>query len=273
MDKQCLSHQLTDEERADFEAQGYLIIRNALPKDIVSRAKAALDKVEAKHRKQHGLTSDEHMNHLDAIGEDDVLLELLDWPTTFPKVWGALGPYIQLYHSHYIVTPPLPEGREKKRLGWHQDSGRLNNDIESDPRPRISVKIGFFLTDASKPGRGNFHVLPGSHLSNTLPTESSEAISVLVSAGDAVMFDRRVWHAGSQNFSEITRKVLFFGYSYRWLKPRDDMTVEHYMERSDPIRRQLLGASPTGGFGFTSPEDEDIPLKQWLERQGILPGA
>ena len=43
------------------------------------------------------------------------------------------------------------------------------------------------------------------------------------------------------------------------------MTVEHYMEHSDPIRRQLLGASPNGGFGYTSPSDEDVPLRTWLK--------
>ena len=53
------------------------------------------------------------------------------------------------------------------------------------------------------------------------------------------------------------------GYSYRWLRPRDDMTVEHLMDRCDPIRKQLLGAS-TGGFGYTSPSEEDVPLKDWI---------
>ena len=67
------------------------------------------------------------------------------------------------------------------------------------------------------------------------------------------------------NVSRFARKILFFGYSYRWLRPRDDMTVGHYLERADPIRRQLLGASPTGGMGYTSPTDEDVPLKGWLE--------
>jgi hypothetical protein len=56
---------------------------------------------------------------------------------------------------------------------------------------------------------------------------------------------------------------MFMGYSYRWLRPRDDMTVEHYLRRADPIRRQLLGASANGGLGFTSPQEEDVPLKLW----------
>ena len=82
-------------------------------------------------------------------------------------------------------------------------------------------------------------------------------------------FDRRLWHAAGRNVSDVTRKVLFYGYSYRWLKPRDNMTVDHYMANADPVRQQLLGASPNGGFGFTSPVDEDVPLKSWLsERLG-----
>jgi ectoine hydroxylase len=80
-----------------------------------------------------------------------------------------------------------------------------------------------------------------------------------------VIFDRQLWHTATPNASEMTRKGLFYGYSYRWLRPRDNMTVAHYMDRSDPIRQQLLGAAPTGGKGFSSPLDEDVPLRTWME--------
>jgi|TARA_Y100000310_G_scaffold161476_1_gene161348 hypothetical protein len=272
MDKSCLQYCLTDAERNAFERDGYLIVRGALPEQMISALSLALDAMETKYRAVRSLGPGERFNHLDAIGENDLFLELIDWPKTFPKVWGILGWHIQLYHSHFIVTPPLPERDEirEARLGWHQDSGRLNLDLETEPRPRISLKVGFFLTDTSEPDRGNFHVIPGSHLKNRLdlPDDHTEehpkAVPVLAAAGDAVLFDRRIWHAGGHNRSRITRKVLFYGYSYRWLKPRDNMTVAHYMDRSDPVRRQLLGESPHGGFGFTSPSDEDVPLKQWL---------
>jgi hypothetical protein len=70
--------------------------------------------------------------------------------------------------------------------------------------------------------------------------------------------------------SNITRKVLFYGYSYRWLRPRDNMTVAHFMERCDPIRQQLIGASHMGGMGYTSPCDEDVPLEAWLKEHITL---
>jgi ectoine hydroxylase-related dioxygenase (phytanoyl-CoA dioxygenase family) len=170
------------------------------------------------------------------------------------------------------VTPPLPPGHEppKKRLQWHQDSDRLNRDLETHPRPRISLKVGYFLTDTTAPGAGNMMVLPGSHLQDglSLPedgvSDPAGAVPIRVKPGAAIFFDRRVWHTPSPNCSDQTRKALFYGYSYRWLRPRDDMTVAHLMERCDPIRRQLLGASPTGGYGYTSPTDEDVPLRGWL---------
>src|SRR5262249_43126961 len=153
------------------------------------------------------------------------------------------------------VTPPLPPEPEqpKKRLGWHQDSGRLNLDLETNPRPRISIKVAYFLTDTREARRGNFYVIPGSHLQNKVEfpedgvSEPEGATPVCVAPGTAVYFDRRLWHSASPNYSEVTRKVLFYGYGYRWLRPRDDMTVAHFMDRCDPIRKQLLGASPSGG--------------------------
>ena len=48
------------------------------------------------------------------------------------------------------------------------------------------------------------------------------------------------------------------------------MTVDHYLPGADPIRRQTArGEPPTAVFGYTSPTDDDVPLKTWLaERLG-----
>ncbi|MCY3724357.1 MAG: phytanoyl-CoA dioxygenase family protein [Candidatus Poribacteria bacterium] len=272
MNPLCLEHCLTETEKQQFEDNGFFAVEDAIPQEMVDRLVAAVDRVGAAHLGKNELPSDARFNLLDFVGRDDSFIELLDWPTTFPKVWGILGWNIKLYHSHLIVLPPLPiEERDKfQRLGWHQDSGRLNFELEGEPRPRISLKVAFFLTDTSVPGRGNFSVVPGSQKSNTLempddPTADPEgAISVFAKPGTAVFFDRRLWHAAGRNSSDITRKVLFYGYSYRWLQPRDDMTVEHYMDRSDPIRQQILGKS-TGGHGFTSPSEKDVPLRAWIQ--------
>ena len=276
MNEAHLQHRLTAEERKSFDENGFFIVRGALDSGTVESLLEATEELEGAQRPNYeakGLKPHQPLNVLDFMGKDERFLPMIDWPKTFMKVVDILGWHIQLYHSHVIFTPPLPEAaRDRKhRLGWHQDSGRINIDIESEPRPRISLKVGFFITDTMSTDRGNFHVVPGSHLRNKLElpddpeADPPDAVPVRTAPGDAVFFDRRLWHAAGRNMSNVTRKALFYGYSYRWLKPRDDMTVEHYMADADPVRKQLLGASPNGGFGYTSPTDEDVPLKTWLE--------
>ena len=267
MDAACLDHRLTAGERRQFDEQGCFVVRNVLSPDLVTRLEAAADRLDAENRPPGDTRP---INHIDCIGYDDAFLALLDWPKTIAKVIDILGWHIQLYHSHVMVTPPLPAGYRSKprRIGWHQDSGRLNLDLEGSPR--VSIKVGYFLTDTSEVDRGNFHFIPGSHLQKPLEfpesdvEEHPDSTPIRAAAGDAVFFDRRLWHARGRNRSNVTRKVVFFGYSYRWLRPRDNMTVDRYLAGADPIRRQLLGASPTGGFGYTSPSEEDIPLRAWL---------
>ena len=290
MDTTCFDYCLTEDEHREFEKNGFFIVENVLPQGMVKDLTTVVDRLDAQYRSTEDSTDQrvpgtidpnrppaelvgpyDRLNLMDFVGKDEIFLELLDWYKTFPKVWGILGWNIQLYHSHMTVTPPGPPdaGEAKKRLGWHQDSARLNHELETIPQPRISLKVAFFLTDTTEEGRGNFYVLPGSQLRKTpeFPSDGvsdpEEALAVKAPSGSAVFFDRRLWHSASPNYSNIPRKVLFYGYSYRWLRPRDDMTVDHFMDRCDPIRQQLLGAS-TGGHGYTSPTDEDVPLKLWL---------
>ena len=75
------------------------------------------------------------------------MVELVDWPTTFPKLWGILGWNIYLYHSHIDVTPAESTHHQNWHVAWHQDSMRVNDEIECHPRPRLSLKIGYYLTD------------------------------------------------------------------------------------------------------------------------------
>ena len=151
-----------------FDDNGFLHVKGALSSELVGRLLVAGDRANAWAREQKGMAPDEgRLNLLDFIGLDDAFLELLDHPTTFPKVWGLMGWHISLYHSHMIYTPPAPPAAEplaplSAQGGWHQDSGRLNNDLEGSPRPRVSMKVGYFLTDASSEGTG-FQVIPGSH--------------------------------------------------------------------------------------------------------------
>ena len=259
MNLECLQHCLTEDERAKFERDGFLVVENALPDTMIADLIQAVDRVKPGDG---------------GLGRDDLFLELVDWPTTFPKVFGILGWNIYVYYTQILITPPLNEEQRananNERRFWHQDSDRVNADIEPGPQPRLSVKVGFFLTDLTEGGRGNFTIIPGSHRKRELDfpldgvSNPKGVMEIKAPAGTAVIFDRRLWHVGGpRNFSNITRKAFMMGYSYRWFRVRDEMAVSHYMERSDPIRRQLLGAQ-TGPKGPSAPKDEDVPLRAWM---------
>ena len=270
MDLHSLEHQLTADESAAFERDGFIVVDDALSAAELADCARVVDDLSRKEREAKSLAPAERVDMRDIVGRHPLLLELVDWPTTTPKVWGVLGWNIAIYHTLYMEAPPeVPAGSPLGQLGWHRDTGVMNRDIETNPQPMMSVKVAFFISDCSEPGRANFWAVPGSHLHGPVMrpddgTQPEGAVPIMVRAGAALLFDRRLWHASSPNSSQITRKVLFYGYGYRWLRPRDDQTVEHLFAQADPIRRQLLGHAPTGNYGYSSPTEKDVPLRTWL---------
>jgi len=59
------------------------------------------------------------------------------------------------------------------------------------------------------------------------PPDPPAAIGIPLSPGDAVIFDRRLFHSEPLNPFKGTwpRRMVFLGYSQRWLRTRDEMTA------------------------------------------------
>jgi ectoine hydroxylase len=273
METSCLQYSLTEEERRQFNETGYLIVENALSPEQVEALTVEVDRISDQKYKE-GHDAHKALFYTDFVKDHQLFLDLVTYEKTLPKVWDLLGWNIYLYHTHMIVTPPSGQEQSDRTFGWHQDSGRVNMEMESHPRPRLSLKVAYFLSDLSVAGRGNFWIVPNSHLMDTmlLPEDRmgqpEGAIPVCVKPGTAVFFDRRLWHAASTNWSDVTRKVLFYGYGYRWIRRKDDMTMDGLLEKSDPIGRQMLGDGLNCN-GYYTPTDGDVPLKVWLEKQGL----
>ncbi|MGX6603559.1 phytanoyl-CoA dioxygenase family protein [Micromonosporaceae bacterium Da 78-11] len=276
---------ITSEQRAEFGRQGVLVIRNALTEDHRARLEDAVDRVYAEEKTAGRVRPDGTLHLLGFLTRAEEFGELLTLPTTFPYVWGLAGWNIYTHHNHLDVTPPSPADRTPS-WGWHQDGYRQNSDPQSpdptQPRPMFSLKIGYVLSDLSRTGRGATKVIPGSHLRNTLDrpadgTEPRGATEITAEPGDCFIFDRRLWHSRSPNHSAVTRKILFVGYTYRWIRPLDDMPIDHageWWSNRTPVQRQLLGeATHTAnhwGVGWDGYIDEQIPLRKELHSRDLL---
>jgi ectoine hydroxylase len=255
----CVSAVVTD-RRTAFERDGYVVLTDVLSGVELRRLSDAVGRVWNANGPQNGAV----LHELAFLGLDRSFLELVDHPAVLPLVLDLLGWNIYVYHCHLDVHPPQPPP-PSLQWRWHQDGGRQNVDLES-PRPRLSVKAGYFLTDVRSPDDGAMCVIPGSHVRDVLerPTDPLErppgAIPLLVDAGSVVVFDRRLWHARGDNVGRRTRRVLFYAYTYRWIRLRDDPRLDVMLLADlSPVQRQLLGAGTdsTGWF----PGDDDVPLR------------
>jgi ectoine hydroxylase len=272
---------MTAEQRDRFERDGYLVLPDVLTAAEVSFYTEVVDRTYDRAASAGGLRDDRSLHLLSAVTASPELAGLIDHPRTFPLVWAMLGWNIHIYHSHIDVHPQLRK-RRPFWWHWHQDGGRQNRELETDPRPRMSVKVAYWLSDVSVPGRGNLTLVPGSHTANWLPGPQRRdhrwpapdgAIEVTAKPGDAVFFDRRIWHARSDNHSPVTRKAVFFGYTYRWVSVRDDVAGlpgEGWWRWLTPVQQQLLGDGDGSGDDRWGHYPENTPLYLELRERGLL---
>jgi ectoine hydroxylase len=273
---------MTAGQRAAFERDGYLVLPGVLHEADVAAHRRALDELHRAAARAGRLGDGESLHLLDAVAHCPQLLPLVDHPQVFGLVWSLLGWNLHIYHSHVDVHPGVDPGRVPYRFLWHQDGGRQNRELESDPRPRLSVKVVYWLSDLTTPGRGNLKVVPGSHRANSIDgpprrdvpwPDPPGAVEITAAPGDALLFDRRLWHTRSPNPSRVTRRAAFFAYTYRWVRARDHHDSNEPVDPPalTPVRRQLLGllAGKDGdhAWGFTP---EVVPLYRALEAAGHL---
>lgn len=271
MDTTWLEYCATDAQLKAFNDEGYLIVENALAPEMVDALEEVADRIDAQARAANGLAPHALMSKFRTVIEDDIFLELLDNKKVFPLLWDILGWNIQLYISHLIMYPPEPSDTPRLQKGahWHQDGGRPVPEMER-PHPRLSLKVSYWLSDVMHRDNGAMRIIPGSHKLDTRPPQTDAegdpggAIDLLVKRGTAVLFDRRMWHSRGRNYSDATRKVLFMGYSYRWLRGLDyNLMLPDILDKCDAIRRQLLGDG-VDIKGWWQPTDADVPLKTWI---------
>jgi ectoine hydroxylase-related dioxygenase (phytanoyl-CoA dioxygenase family) len=266
------SELVTGQERERFDEDGFLLVPGALDAGTTAELLGVALEADTRFRAEPEVTPFHVLNRHDLVAGDERWLPLVDWPATFPIVCGLLGWNIQLFHTQLLVTPPAPAGSPTGAYGWHQDNNRMNLDLDlgGGVQPMISVKVGYFLTDLPDDDMGNLHVVPGSHRRGRpevpVGAQPPGAVAVTARAGDAIVFDRRLWHAASTNCSRHTRVFATFGYAHRWVRPKSAMQHGALAGRVDPVRRQLLGWASSAN-GWFDPTDEDVPLRAWIRQR------
>lgn len=267
---------LTTEQRQSFDDDGFLVVRDVLDKQTVEqlieagdrRARAFLNKPELLEKEEH--------NHLDlrpGLLKEKAIFSLLTHSPTVPLVVQLLSPNIQLHSLTLIYKRPVnPEGTPFRR-GWHRDI-RIPKDLGHRDLPRVGIKICYCLTDFHEPNSGMTLFARKTHLSpealkirkGKIDPEGVEVCDLKLNAGDAVLFENRIFHTAAPNRSDRTSKVLMYGYAYRWMKPEVYLETpdETLLQKADPITRQLLG-------GYRDVDTVPWALQRWAKTHGVEP--
>jgi hypothetical protein len=190
------------------------------------------------------------------LDDDPMFLELLDWPAIWPYVTGLLNERPH-HHASDAIVEYGPKGRG---MGWHLDGHDSGYRGLGRPIPLLQLKIGYYLTDMTEPGRGNLCVIPGSHkaLHDPDPDDLKRtdlfpgAVQVCAPAGTAILFHNALWHsAGPWTKDDGARIMLYYAYEHPWMIA----SQEHWGYRKEfynslpPERRKLFH-----GFLFDPPE-------------------
>jgi ectoine hydroxylase len=258
----------------ELERRGYTIVPDALTDEQVQRYSAGMDRALKAHAGRTREEPEKRRTQLYGIPAlDPVLVEPLTTSSTLPVVCAFLGWNIHLHHSHLDVTRPLPPG-EASSYRWHRDMQSTTYTLPP-PLPLLSIKVGFFLTDVLTTDRGSLLVIPGSHRSaevqraEDFQQNQPTAVPILAKAGSAIIMDARTWHTVGKNQSDVIRKMIYYAYTYRWVRPSEAILMPDAAALT-PVERQLLGAS-TSDQGFHFPLDEDVPLRTLVHEAGIVP--
>ena len=251
---------LTERERFMFESSGYLIIPGALsPREV----QACLD---AAHRAHEPLGTNQ-WRQIGHLYETEPAIEaLIDHPSILPKVRALMGDYFILQSTWCTLQPG-----NSKAGRYHQDgSGIYEFRKLAVPTPLVQLRVGYFLTDQSRPDMGNMIVIPGSHTTQmTIPKDlipeeddlpTREAI--LGKPGDALLFHQGIFHRTGANRVAQDRYIMHIVYAPPWLITSDrEKNDPAFLEHTTPLRRALVGefSQPEEPFGkgYTRPPFEE----------------
>ena len=204
---------------------------------------------------------------------EEALFALVANDSTVPLVVQLLGPNIHLHSTTLIYKRPEHPDAPTFRRGWHRDI-RIPRDLGHQSLPMVGIKICYCLTDFHQPNSGMTLMARGSHLRDTplaLPKGQVDPADVEVcdlrmNAGDAFLFENRIFHTATPNRSNRVSKVLMYGYAYRWMKTEVYLEIsdKQYLAKADPITRQLLGE-------YRDVDTQPWALQGWAKRHGVLP--
>jgi phytanoyl-CoA hydroxylase len=260
--KEGAAYELTEEQKAFFNENGYLIIKGLLSKDKIDKYTERLIDVcngDVEPAKNMLVMKDvmiakgkvktdkqvERIQKLQDVQEDQVFRDLLTEPEVLDVAENFCGKNMKTIHNMVINKPPNVDGRHP----FHQDQLYFPFGPDEDI---IGCWIAFQNTSKEN---GTLAVIPGSHKSPVLEHGDIKNIDnlnlayfgalgedigierrvhVVAEPGDALFFHTHLLHGAGRNRSEGFRRVYIVHYASSDCRFRENgeamAAIRHYTQ-------------------------------------------
>lgn len=272
-------NRLSKSMRQQWQEQGYLHLKNVIPRDEIAGYLEAADEVIEQYEADNSELREKGAYPISAVlFQTGGMDRLMDHPNLFAIILDIMGPYLQIMGSEIYVR--YPGG---KMPSWHTDAGRSLGQIRVTPDSLpLNFKIQFFLTDILEEDRANFCLVPGSHR-RQMPRDGLKrpggnlgigreappgAIQMIAEAGDCAIFPNTMWHAVSPNNSDAVRRSFTLRYGQMWCRPFDyEKCPEEVLARMTPRRRRMMGdlGESYTATDYFKPRDQIEVIMEGLE--------
>ncbi|MFJ7792651.1 phytanoyl-CoA dioxygenase family protein [Pseudomonas sp. NPDC096950] len=188
-------------DRKQLHRDGYALLRRAIPAEWLGDLRAVFDT---------GVKPSEQWPVPRGVGwrcsmlDDDSTVQAV---CCLPKLLAVVG---ELIGERFFLSQV--EGREPLAGGGHQ---LLHRDLSAQRPGDIAIALAFF--DDYGPGNGATRIVPGSHRPEPgAPpfdfNDESRSLQLSGSAGDILVFDVDLVHAGSLNLNGARRRSILISY-------------------------------------------------------------
>jgi hypothetical protein len=266
---------LTPEQLRAFNDDGFLVVRKALNRAQIDSLIEGGDRLADAFLKKPVVMDRPEFNHIDlrpGLFEEPALLDLVGFAPTISLLAQLLSPNIHLHSTALIYKRPENPDAPTFRRGWHRDI-RIPEDLGNSGLPRVGIKVCYCLTDFHRGDAGMTLMARGTHVRQEplvirrgeSDPEGVEVCDLRLDAGDALLFENRIFHTAAPNRSDRVSRVIIYGYSYRWMKPEVylDPPDERYLAGANLILRQLLG-------GYRDIDTQPWALQEWVRANGVI---
>ena len=251
-----------------FDLRGYLILKNAVDPDLVSRLNKRLDtfldldylnwRGNVQRFDNNGVAGMELQNIVEGGEQFEELINHPAWIDRVHRYCGEAGSYVDgLYIDECFASIRRAGGYFPVHSGGQDGVVRNQYGFVNGKFRCGQVNILLALTDIG-PGDGGTMIIPGSHKSNlthpdTLRTweEMSHmdtlegAMEVHLQKGDALLFVDALAHGSATRTNPGERRVVIYRYGPTWGNTRHGYVYsQELLDRLTPARRKILQPIP-----------------------------